>query len=111
MIGLLFFVVSWCTELRFDRPSLEYLRSKSREFLTRSFLPSSRISLNWPLDAQGSLPFFGRQAFHKDVYQKHPRIVNDDTWSFNSQSSSQCPLPISLVSILPGLELNRYNDV
>ncbi|KAK4981178.1 hypothetical protein LTR66_010173 [Elasticomyces elasticus] len=39
---------------------------------------STRISLNWPLDAQGDLPFFGRQAFHKHIYQKPPRIVNDD---------------------------------
>jgi hypothetical protein len=41
------------------------------------------------LDAQGDLPFFGRQQFHKEVYQKHPRIVNDDVWTFNTQSSSQ----------------------
>ncbi|KAF2724576.1 hypothetical protein K431DRAFT_217609 [Polychaeton citri CBS 116435] len=48
-----------------------------------------RISLNWPLDAQGDLPFFGRQQFHKEIYQKPPRIVNDDVWTFNTQSSSQ----------------------
>ncbi|KAL6718344.1 hypothetical protein ACLMJK_004433 [Lecanora helva] len=47
-----------------------------------------RISLNWPLDAQ-SKPSFGRQAFHKIVYQKAPRIVNDDVWTLNTQSSSQ----------------------
>lgn len=55
-----------------------------------------RISLNWPLDAQGDLPFFGRQAFHKNVYQKPPRIVNDDVWTFNTQSSSQCKQPYNL---------------
>ncbi|KAI5242772.1 hypothetical protein E4T42_07583 [Aureobasidium subglaciale] len=49
----------------------------------------TRISLNWPMDAQNDLPFFGRQIFHKQVYQKPPRIVNDDTWTFNTQSSSQ----------------------
>ncbi|KAF2814989.1 uncharacterized protein BDZ99DRAFT_408572 [Mytilinidion resinicola] len=48
-----------------------------------------RISLNWPLDAQKDIPFFGRQTFHKHVYAKPPRTVNDDTWSFNTQSSSQ----------------------
>ncbi|KAF2398523.1 hypothetical protein EJ06DRAFT_544181 [Trichodelitschia bisporula] len=48
-----------------------------------------RISLNWPLDAQGDIPFFGRQTFHKHIYQKGRRIVNDDTWTFNTQSSSQ----------------------
>lgn len=49
----------------------------------------TRISLNWPLDAQGSKPFFGRQVFHQQLYQKPPRIVNDDVWTFNTQSSSQ----------------------
>ncbi|OCL05782.1 hypothetical protein AOQ84DRAFT_298293 [Glonium stellatum] len=49
----------------------------------------TRISLNWPMDAQGDIPFFGRQTFHKNVYPKPPRIVNDDTWTFNTQSSSQ----------------------
>ncbi|KAI9732646.1 MAG: hypothetical protein M1834_003983 [Cirrosporium novae-zelandiae] len=48
-----------------------------------------RISLNWPLDAQGTRPLFSRQAFHKHVYQKPPRIVHDDVWTFNTQSSSQ----------------------
>jgi hypothetical protein len=48
-----------------------------------------RIGLDWPLDAQGDIPFFGRQAFHKEVYQKPPRIVNDDVWTFNTQSSTQ----------------------
>jgi hypothetical protein len=45
--------------------------------------------MNWPLDAQGDILFFNRQAFHKDLYQKTPRIVNDDVWTFNTQSSSQ----------------------
>lgn len=47
-----------------------------------------RVSLNWPLTAQ-SAPFFNRRAFHHDLYRKHPRFVNDDEWTFNSQSSSQ----------------------
>jgi hypothetical protein len=50
----------------------------------------ARVSLNLPLDALGDAPLFGRQAFRKDVYQKAPRIVNDDVWTFNTQSSSQC---------------------
>lgn len=49
----------------------------------------TRINLDWPLDAQADLPFFGRQSFEKNVYQKPPRIVNDDVWTFNTQSSSQ----------------------
>jgi len=50
---------------------------------------AERVGLDWPLDAQGDLPMFGRQAFHKNVYQKVPRIVNDDVWTFNTQSSTQ----------------------
>ena len=49
----------------------------------------ARISLNLPLDFQKSKPLFDRQAFHKNVYQKGTRVVNDDVWTFNTQSSSQ----------------------
>jgi len=49
----------------------------------------TRVSLNAALDFQGDRPLFGRQVFQKDVYQKKPRIVHDDTWHFNTQSSSQ----------------------
>ena len=48
----------------------------------------ARISLNWPLSAQ-SKPSFGRQAFHQQIMHKTPRIVNDDIWTSNTQSSSQ----------------------
>jgi hypothetical protein len=48
-----------------------------------------RVPLDAPLDFQGSKPLFGRQIFEKNVYQKKPRIVHDDTWSFNTQSSTQ----------------------
>lgn len=46
--------------------------------------------MNWPLDAQSKVPFFNRQAFHKRLIDKSPRTVNDDVWTFNTQSSSQC---------------------
>ncbi|KAL2005904.1 hypothetical protein VTN00DRAFT_10397 [Thermoascus crustaceus] len=49
----------------------------------------TRISLNWPLDAQSKIPFFGRHIFHKEIIHKAPRTVNDDVWTFNTQSSSQ----------------------
>ena len=48
-----------------------------------------RVALDAPLDFQADTPLFGRQTFTKNVYQKKPRIVHDDTWSFNTQSSSQ----------------------
>ncbi|EER28306.1 hypothetical protein CPC735_061790 [Coccidioides posadasii C735 delta SOWgp] len=48
-----------------------------------------RVSMNWPLDAQGDIPLFGRQVFQKQIVQRSPRIVYDDIWTFNTQSSSQ----------------------
>ncbi|WQF79644.1 Putative kynurenine formamidase/cyclase, kynurenine formamidase superfamily [Colletotrichum destructivum] len=48
----------------------------------------ARVSLNWSMTAQPA-PFFARRAFHHDLFRKHPRFVNDDVWTFNSQSSSQ----------------------
>lgn len=48
-----------------------------------------RVKLDAALDFQGDKPLFGRQVFQKDVYQKKPRTVHDDTWTFNTQSSSQ----------------------
>ncbi|KAI2641596.1 hypothetical protein GGS26DRAFT_9678 [Hypomontagnella submonticulosa] len=48
-----------------------------------------RISLNWPLDAQPQQAFFARKVFHQELFQKPPRIVNDDIWTFNSQVSTQ----------------------
>lgn len=48
-----------------------------------------RISLNWPLGAQGKSAFFGRQVFHQEIHSLPPLIANDDVWAFNSQVSSQ----------------------
>lgn len=48
------------------------------------------MSLNWPLDAQGEESgFFQRKLFHHELFQKPPRVVHDDVWTFNSQVSSQ----------------------
>ena len=49
----------------------------------------TRINLDWALDAQGDVPFFGRQSFEKTIHQKPNVVVNDDIWKFNTQSSSQ----------------------
>ena len=47
-----------------------------------------RVSTDWPLDAMAR-PCFGRPAFEHKVSHKAPHNVNDDTLSFNTQSSSQ----------------------
>ncbi|KUI52648.1 hypothetical protein VP1G_00130 [Cytospora mali] len=50
----------------------------------------TRVSLNWPLDAQGEESgYFQRKLFHQELIHKAPRVVNDDVWTFNSQVSSQ----------------------
>lgn len=50
-----------------------------------------RVSLNWPLNAltPSNKAYFGRALFHQDIIHKHPRTVNDDIWTFNTQVSSQ----------------------
>jgi hypothetical protein len=48
-----------------------------------------RISLNWPMNAQSGTPFYNRRVFHQKLWNKAPRVVNDDEWTFNTQSSSQ----------------------
>ncbi|KAK2843905.1 hypothetical protein FQN49_005957 [Arthroderma sp. PD_2] len=67
-----------------DRLTDEVVKSAAQEIKT-----GARISLNWPLDAQKKIPFFGRQVFHKQIINKCPRVVNDDVWTFNTQSSTQ----------------------
>lgn len=53
-------------------------------------LSLSRISLNWPLNAQQhEKTFFQRAAFHQALLDKKPHIINDDVWTFNSQVSTQ----------------------
>jgi hypothetical protein len=47
-----------------------------------------RISTDWSLD-QPKTPCFNRAAFSQQIYHKHPRTVNDDVLTFNTQSSSQ----------------------
>jgi hypothetical protein len=49
----------------------------------------ARVSLNWTLDAQSKGSFFARKLFHQELFAKHPRTVNDDIWTFNTQVSSQ----------------------
>ncbi|KAK0635246.1 hypothetical protein B0T17DRAFT_35877 [Bombardia bombarda] len=48
-----------------------------------------RVSMNWPLNAQTKGSFFDRGTFHQNLFEKFPRAVNDDIWTFNSQGSSQ----------------------
>ena len=48
-----------------------------------------RFSLNWPLNKLSHETFVGRDPFHLKQWTKHPRIVNDDIWTFNSQCCTQ----------------------
>lgn len=62
----------------------------TNKILTVSTKNKNRVSLNWPLNAQGEeAGFFQRKLFHQEIIHKAPRIVHDDVWTFNSQCSSQ----------------------
>ena len=52
-------------------------------------LTGDRSSLNLPFDALGKNTLIGRAPFHIHQWNKAPRIVSDDVWTLNSQSSSQ----------------------
>lgn len=54
----------------------------------REIVDGVRVSTDWPLDSMRT-PCFGRAPFEHTVKTKSPRAVNDDTLSFNTQSSSQ----------------------
>ncbi|CZT11615.1 uncharacterized protein RAG0_15692 [Rhynchosporium agropyri] len=47
-----------------------------------------RIPTDWPLNIP-KVPCFGRQTFHQRIFEKETRVVNDDTLTFNTQSSTQ----------------------
>jgi hypothetical protein len=46
--------------------------------------------MNLPLDIQGEAAVAGREPFGMKQWQKKPRFVCDDVWTFNSQGSTQC---------------------
>ncbi|CAG9939934.1 unnamed protein product [Clonostachys rosea f. rosea IK726] len=47
-----------------------------------------RVGLNLPLDLVNP-PLLGRVGFEQKVIDKHPRVINDDVITFNTQGSSQ----------------------
>ncbi|PKS13170.1 hypothetical protein jhhlp_000514 [Lomentospora prolificans] len=55
---------------------------------TREITDGTRVSTDLPLDYM-SKPCFSRAPFQQTIKNKAPRIVNDDTLCFNTQSSSQ----------------------
>lgn len=55
---------------------------------TKEVVHGIRISTDWALD-RPKVPCFNRKPFHQHIFHKAPRTVNDDTLTFNTQSSSQ----------------------
>lgn len=55
---------------------------------TKEIVHGIRVSTDWSLD-KPNVPCFNRAAFKHEIYHKKPRTVNDDTLTFNTQSSSQ----------------------
>lgn len=56
---------------------------------TAEIRTGERFSLNWELNALGSHTMINRQSFEMKQWNKAPRVVNDDVWTFNSQASTQ----------------------
>lgn len=67
---------------------LNLLTPENTVAATREIVDGVRVSTDWPLDSMRT-PCFGRTAFKQTVITKTPRVVNDDTVTFNTQSSSQ----------------------
>lgn len=63
-----------CTSYGFDDElgALNRLTDDVVKNAAQEIKSGTRISMNWPLDAQ-EVPFFGRQAFHKEILHKSPR--------------------------------------
>lgn len=67
---------------------LNLLTPETTVAAAREITDGTRVSTDLPLDHL-SRPCFGRAPFEQTIKNKAPRVVNDDTLSFNTQSSSQ----------------------
>ena len=54
------------------------------------------LGISWPMNLPLH-PCFGRQPFHHRIISKHPRTVNDDVLTFNTQSGSQWHVHLTLL--------------
>lgn len=67
---------------------LNLLTPETTTAAAKEIVDGVRVSTDWPLDSMRT-PCFGRSPFEQTVNTKSPRIVNDDTLCFNTQTSSQ----------------------
>lgn len=67
---------------------LNLLTPEVRVAAAREITDGTSVSTDLPLDYL-SRPCFGRAPFEQVIKNKAPRVVNDDTLCFNTQSSSQ----------------------
>ena len=67
---------------------LNLLTPENTREAAKEIIDGGRVSTDWRLDSM-SPPCFGRAAFQQHINTKTPRVVNDDTLTFNTQSSSQ----------------------
>ena len=68
--------------------ALNLLTPQVRAAAAAEIVDGTSVSTDLPLDYM-SRPCFGRAAFQHSIKTKTPRVVNDDTLCFNTQSSSQ----------------------
>lgn len=67
---------------------LNLLTPENTAAAAKEIVDGVRVSTDWPLDSMKT-PCFGRTTFEQKINTKLPRAVNDDTLTFNTQSSSQ----------------------
>ena len=67
---------------------LNRLTTENTLAATKEIFHGIRVSTDWSLD-QPKAPCFNRAKFEHKIIHKHPRTVNDDELSLNTQSSSQ----------------------
>lgn len=67
---------------------LNLLTPQVKVAAAREITDGTAVSTDLPLDHL-SRPCFGRAPFEQRIKNKAPRVVNDDTLVFNTQSSSQ----------------------
>lgn len=67
---------------------LNRLTPEVRAAAAKEIIDGTSVSTDLPLDYM-SRPCFGRAPFEQVIKNKAPRVVNDDTLCFNTQSSTQ----------------------
>jgi hypothetical protein len=67
---------------------LNRLTPENTKQAMKEVVHGARVCTDWALN-QPKVPCFNRAVFKHEILHKHPRAVNDDILTLNTQSSSQ----------------------